>query len=131
MSGDRRSVGMRGEEAAKVFLQRRGYTILEENYRTPLGEIDVIARDGATVVFVEVKTRRSALFGPPQEAVTAAKRHQIVKVAEYYLARRGSPAADYRFDVVAVSLSREDEPPQCTLIPDAFSVDEAGAPGRR
>ncbi len=122
---------MRGEKAAKAYLRGRGYTILEENYRTPLGEIDLIAREGDTLVFIEVKTRRSGLFGLPQEAVTAAKRHQIVKVAEYYLSRAGSPAADCRFDVVAVALSGEGRSPQCTLIPNAFSVDEAGVPGRR
>jgi putative endonuclease len=96
----RDSLGIRGENVAARFLRNRGYNILDRNYRCALGEIDIIARDGKTLVFVEVKTRTSD--GPtPEEQVNATKQHQLTKAARFYLSRFGSqPPA--RFDVVAV-----------------------------
>ena len=94
-------LGNRGENAAALYLQRLGYKILIRNFRCDLGEIDIIAREGRTLVFVEVKTR---LYDDPtpEEQVNATKQHQITKAAKWYLSRYGIPQPPARFDGVAV-----------------------------
>jgi putative endonuclease len=94
-------LGGRGENLAARFLRGLGYKIMVRNFRSALGEIDIIARDGDTLVFVEVKTR-SYDEPTPEDQVNAAKRHQITKVAKSYLSRYGFPQPPARFDVVAV-----------------------------
>lgn len=117
---DRRAAGRRYEEAAGAYLESLGYRILERNYRCRRGEIDLIARDGAVLVFIEVKFRRGPAAGDPAEAVDARKRRRIVTAARMYLAeRRLSPQTLCRFDVVAF---RGDAP---VLIRDAFWADES------
>ena len=86
---DRLRLGRSGEEAAVRYLEKRRYTIVERGFRMLRGEIDIIARDGPTIVFVEVKTRRGLGFGPPAASVTPAKQRQIRRIAQAYLARRG------------------------------------------
>jgi putative endonuclease len=94
-------LGREGEEQAAQFLERRGLRILERGWRSPLGQIDLIARDGDTIVFIEVKTRSTGDFGLPEEAVTDKQRRRIVRAALAYLKRLpGHPPA--RFDVVAI-----------------------------
>ncbi|HET6490073.1 MAG TPA: YraN family protein, partial [Syntrophales bacterium] len=83
--------------------------ILERNYRCPLGELDIIAREGKTVVFVEVKTRSSARFGSPQEAVGPRKQRRMTAIALYYLKAKGLLDEPARFDVAAVSLGEGGE----------------------
>jgi putative endonuclease len=97
----RDTLGGRGENAAAAFLRSGGYKILCRNYRCDVGEIDIVARDGRTLVFVEVKTR--AYNDPtPEEQVNAAKQHQVTKAARQFLGRFGTPPPPARFDVVAV-----------------------------
>lgn len=122
MTTGRSALGAEGERAAKAYLKSQGFRILHENYSTPLGEIDLIAQEGAVVVFVEVKTRTSSEFGPPQASVTRHKQRQIVKVAELFLQRHRLSGAACRFDVVAVMFagSRTGQP-EILLIRDAFS----------
>jgi putative endonuclease len=103
-------LGRQGEEIACRYLARLGYRILVRNYRTRLGEVDIIAEQGKTLVFVEVKTRRGRTCGHPFEAVTPAKCRQISKVALLYLAETGREKQAARFDVVAVSLAGGGEP---------------------
>jgi len=91
-----------GEDLACAELRRRGYAILARRYRSRYGEIDVIAREGATVVFVEVKARGDETFGGGGDAVTAWKQQRIVRMATDYLARHGLLDAQCRFDVVTV-----------------------------
>ena len=122
MKEGRLGVGAEGERAAKAFLQARGYRILRENYSTPLGEIDLIAREGDAVVFVEVKARTSGEFGPPQSSVTLTKQRQIIKTAGLFLEREGLAEAACRFDVVAVRFGRKGGHPDILLIRDAFGV---------
>jgi putative endonuclease len=99
----------RGENAAARYLRQLGYKIILRNYRSPLGEIDIIARDGDTLVFVEVKTR--AYDDPtPEEQVNATKQHQITKAAKTYLNRYGSSQPPARFDVVAIVWATDREP---------------------
>jgi len=122
MKTGRSALGTEGERAAKAFLKAQGFRILHENYVTPLGEIDLIAQEGGVLVFVEVKTRTSAEFGPPQASVTPRKQHQIVKVAELFLQRHRLSGAACRFDVVAVTFTGGDTGrPEILLIRDAFS----------
>ncbi|HYA48581.1 MAG TPA: YraN family protein [Burkholderiales bacterium] len=98
-----RTVGRTGEKIALAYLRRKGYKILETGFRFLRGEIDIIARDGATLVFIEVKMRTGLRFGRPEESVTAAKQQQIRKVAEGYLLKHRLVDTACRFDVVAIS----------------------------
>jgi putative endonuclease len=102
---DRISLGKAGEDCACRELERRGYAILARRYRCRFGEIDIVAREGETVVFVEVKARTSSRFGEPAEAVTLHKQTRVVAIAEEYLARHRLRQARCRFDVVAISFS--------------------------
>ncbi|HEY3381900.1 MAG TPA: YraN family protein [Vicinamibacterales bacterium] len=99
---DRISLGKSGEDLACRELERRGYAILARRYRTRFGEIDIVARDGPTIVFIEVKARTSDRYGDPAEAVTLHKQAKVTAMAEDYLARRGLFGAPCRFDVVGV-----------------------------
>lgn len=96
--------GKASEDIAAVELRRRGYKILEKNYRTRFGEIDLIAMDGGAIVFIEVKARRSGLFGSPKSAVTLHKQKKISLVAMHYLKTTGNMDKKARFDVVSVSV---------------------------
>ncbi len=102
MPGIRQLLGARGERAAARFLRRRHYAIVARNYRCPVGEVDLIALDGATIVFVEVKTRSGTSFGAPAEAVTRRKQRQIVRVATYFLTTHRLHGRQVRYDVVGV-----------------------------
>jgi putative endonuclease len=116
----RQQYGAQSESLAARLLKQRGYTILETNYRTPLGEIDIIARERGTIVFVEVKARRSLGFGDPKWAVTPKKQRKISMVALYYLKTTRQSRAKARFDVVAIcSLG---QPPQVEIIQNAFDL---------
>jgi len=100
----KKDLGARGEKLAASLLRQKGYKILERNFRCRLGEIDIVAQDGDTLVFVEVKTRWSEKFGPPEEAVTARKLRSIEKTGQYFrLLHPGLPEAE-RIDVVAIEL---------------------------
>lgn len=93
-------LGKAAERKAEAYLAGKGYRILERSWRTPLGEVDIIAQDGKTVVFVEVKARSSFSFGPAESAVDRRKQGRIAKAALAYLQRRGRENP-VRFDVVA------------------------------
>lgn len=96
-----REFGVRSEALAARHLEENGYVILERNYRVPEGEIDIIARDGGAIVFVEVKARRSGRFGAPGHAVTPSKQRKISLAALRYLKAAGHRGAA-RFDVASV-----------------------------
>ena len=117
-SDTRRQLGDQGEDLAAAALKKQGYKILERNYVTPLGEIDLIARQGKTVVVVEVKTRRGLRFGAPQESVNPGKQGRLRRLADYYLKAKGLTGSSVRFDVVAVTLAGDE--PQVEIIRDAF-----------
>lgn len=97
-----RDLGRTGEGIARRHLERKGYRIVAEGYRLHRGEIDLVAADGETLVFVEVKTRRGPDLGLPEEAVTPAKQRQIRRVAREYLMEKGLGDVVCRFDVLAV-----------------------------
>ncbi len=112
--------GKKGEAIAVRQLKKEGYKIIETNYRTQLGEIDIIAKDKDTIVFVEVKARRSVHFGSPKRAVTTQKQKKISMVALYYLKATNQITAKARFDVVAVNLNRDK--PRVEIIKNAFEL---------
>ena len=113
-------LGGRGENVAAKYLRNQGYKILERNFKCVVGEIDIIARDGKTLVFVEVKTR--AYDDPtPEDQVNEPKRHQLTKAAKFYLTRYGIPQPPARFDVVAI-VWPQGRDPQIRHTPDAFEA---------
>jgi putative endonuclease len=120
MSLLRKLLGRSGEDRAARHLAGLGYRVLERNYRTPQGEIDLIALDGDTVVFVEVKTRTSDSFGAPELAVNPTKQQRMVKAALGYLKQKKLHQMACRFDVVAISGR---EAGQVELIRHAFEMD--------
>ena len=110
-------LGKKGENVAAHYLKKKGYKIVEQNFTTPFGEIDIIAWDKTTLVFIEVKTRQNTRYGQPFESVTRKKMEKISKVALYYLKRfKSLPPA--RFDVLNIIYF--DNRPQINLITDAF-----------
>jgi putative endonuclease len=116
----RLSLGKLGEELAARHLEQRGFTILARNHRTPVGELDIIARDRRHLLFVEVKTRRGTAFGMPAEAVGARKQRQILRAAQWYLSVGRFPDLQPRFDVIAVIAGRGE--PAISHIPNAFGL---------
>jgi putative endonuclease len=120
MPNPRQRYGEAGEALAAHLLRRRGYRILEANYRTPLGEIDIVARERDTIVFVEVKARRSLHFGHPKTAVTAQKQRKLSMLALYYLKATGQSGAKARFDVVAICGAPER--PEVEIVRNAFEL---------
>jgi len=115
-----RQVGKKGEEAALRFLKRKGYRILQKNYVCKMGEVDLIAKENDTLVFIEVKTRTSTTFGPPQLAVNAAKQVQLSQAALCFLKENKLEDVRARFDVIAILLGPEGE--KIELIQDAFDL---------
>ena len=111
-----KKIGSRYGQAAADFLQDRGYKILERNFRCPAGEIDIIAREGEYLCFLEVKFRSEKDRGTPQEAVNGRKQRRISRAALYYMMKNGlSDTTPCRFDVVGIL------PEKTTLIKNAFS----------
>lgn len=100
-----RLLGIEGEKLAADFLREKGYRIISRNFKTPIGEIDIIAEDGKTLVFVEVKTRSDNTFGQPFEAVNYRKREKLKKVALYYLKNNCKKEASSRFDVLSIEIN--------------------------
>jgi putative endonuclease len=113
-------LGGRGENVAAKFLRNQGFKIIERNFRCPMGEIDIIARDGNTLVFVEVKTRKYD-DPTPEDQVNGFKRNQLTKAAKFFLMRYGVPQPDSRFDVVAIVWPTGREP-IIRHTPDAFEA---------
>lgn len=102
MTYKRKSLGQEGEDEAEVELLRLGYEIVIRNYKNKIGEIDIIARDGEVLCFVEVKTKSDSGFGSPEEMVGPRKQRKILKTAEFYLLDNNLTDIDYRIDVVAI-----------------------------
>jgi len=115
---NRRQIGNRGEDLAVSYLKKKGYRILEKNYRVQKGEIDIIAKDKNIIVFVEVKTRNTDQYGTPQESVDKRKQRQLLKLALLYLQKRNFlDSSDCRFDVISINLQNN----MLEHIKDAFT----------
>jgi putative endonuclease len=116
-------LGKIGEDLACDELERRGYEIVARRYRQKGGELDIVARDGGTLVFVEVKAREGRDFGEAAEAVTVTKRRRIARLALAYVARHGLTASPCRFDVVSIHLDAAGNgEPAIEVIQNAFDV---------
>ena len=113
-------MGIAGEDLACEELEKRGYEILARRYRVAAGEIDVVARDGETLVFVEVKARTSHEFGSAAEAVTSGKQRKLVRLATGYLAEHKLHDCPCRFDVVAIHL--DNGTPEIEVFQNAFDA---------
>ena len=120
MKMQKKELGKKGEEIAIRFLKKKGYRILEKNYVCKMGEMDIIAREKDTLAFIEVKTRTTTAFGPPQLAVNLTKQMQLSKVALYFLKEKKLEDVKARFDVVAILLRPTGE--EIELIKDAFDL---------
>ena len=114
-----KAAGRRGEDLAHRFLRKQGYIIVARNYRLSSGdaEADLIAREGEDLVIVEVKTRATDEYGPPEQAVNPEKRRHLMRVAREYARKTDTPWEQVRFDIVSVVLR---EPPEITLLRAAF-----------
>ena len=102
MPDDRKNLGHRGETAAISFVQTKGFTIIETNYKTKIAEIDIIAKDRDCICFIEVKTRRSLKKGLPKESITYSKQKKIIMGASIYLKEKKKMNSRVRFDVIEV-----------------------------
>jgi putative endonuclease len=117
----RRALGVRAERLAAEHLERRGFLIIDRNYRYRGGELDLVARDGETLVFVEVRARSSAAYGSPFETVGREKQRRVARAAEHWLVAHGLTRAFARFDVVSVLLPAG-AAPQIEVFTNAFEA---------
>ncbi len=122
MPNDNLNLGLLSEKKAREFLKAQGYKILQANYKTKLGEVDIIARDKDTLCFVEVKSRSSDRFGTGLDAVSRLKQKQVSKAALSFLKEKNLLDSKARFDVVSLDYSGNEE--KITLIKNAFELDE-------
>ena len=120
MTKERLELGRYGEDLAYKKIKRLGYKQIIRNYRCPLGEVDLIATEGDTLVFIEIKTRRGRSVGYAKEAVNAKKRRQISKVALSYMKSEGCSESKARFDVIAISIIKDK--PQIEVVRNAFDL---------
>jgi putative endonuclease len=119
---DNKQIGRIGEEIAQNYLIVNGYIIIDKNFSCKIGEIDIIAKEGEYIVFVEVKTRRSKKYGIPCEAVDYWKKNKIIKVANYYINNKKlyESNVQYRFDVIEIYLDNKENIEKINLIKNAF-----------
>lgn len=118
MTKDKQTLGQLGEKLALKYLEKEGYEILDRNFRTRAGELDIVAKDGGILVFVEVKTRSSRAFGLPQEAVDFRKQNKIIRMALEYM-REKRVYGTWRVDVVAVEMDQSRKLKNIELIRNA------------
>ncbi len=119
MSSSRKALGAWGENVAVQYLQEKGYRILARNWKTKLGELDIVAQDRATIVCVEVKTRMTAAYGYAEESVTPKKQYTLRRLAELFLRATHQPIAHYRIDVLAIMPGGSGGAPEVRHIIDA------------
>lgn len=119
----RKELGSLGEELAAAYLQRHGYRILARNYRVRLGELDIIADDGGTLVFVEVRTRNNCEYGTPFDSITRQKQQQLSRVALEYVSRHDLHDRAARFDVVGILMGNgSGSAPTFEVVKNAFEL---------
>ncbi|MEW6408721.1 MAG: YraN family protein [Nitrospirota bacterium] len=116
-------IGKSGEDVAEKYLKKRGYRIIEKNYKSPYGEIDIVALDKGTISFIEVKYRRSEEFGPPEISVDSKKRLRLTKSALHFLARKRIKDTPCRFDVISITETQNSKGHKIELIKDAFEME--------
>ncbi len=120
----RSETGALGERIACDFLGENGYQILEKNYRCPKGEIDIVARQSDTLVFVEVRTKKSRRFGSPEESITPAKMEKLRTLAQYYRQEHENLPLNWRIDVVAIEMEKSCRVTRIEIIENAVGEEE-------
>ena len=120
MSHNSKMLGIFGEDLASDYLEKSGFKILERNYRCPLGVIDIVAKEHKTLVFVEVKTRKSDRHGSPLEAIGVQKQKQVLRAVKYYLKEKRFNHGPLRIDVVGVLTGGSSDDTQINHIRKAF-----------
>jgi putative endonuclease len=116
----RKETGNIGEQLALNFLKEKGFRILETNYRCPMGEIDIIARQKECLVFVEVRTKGNSAFGSPEESITLTKKRHLISSANHYLQEQEKMPSSWRIDVVAVEMESDNRLKRIELIENAI-----------
>ena len=119
----RKTTGMIGEKLAADFLIKQGYKIVETNYRCKEGEVDIIAKDGDVLVFVEVRAKSGSTFGSPEESITTRKKEHLKNVAARYQETHDGLSLQWRIDFVAVELDRGGKPRRIEVIKNAVDGD--------
>lgn len=114
------NIGVQTEDLALHYLQQQGLSLVERNYHSRRGEVDLIMLDDTTLIFVEVRYRKSARFGSALESVNHTKQQRIIHTAQYYLQGQPSTHDSYRFDVVAITTNQHE--PEITWVKDAFQL---------
>lgn len=114
-----KATGQLGEKLAQEFLGKRGYQVVETNYRTPDGEVDIIVSKDGILVFVEVRAKTSRLFGTPEESITSLKKQRLVKVAQNYVQTHDIQESSWRIDFIAVELDNKGNPVRIEQIENA------------
>jgi putative endonuclease len=117
---ERKQTGLLGEKLARDFLKKKGYKILETNYRCSEGEIDIVSRQRDSLVFVEVRTKTSLDFGTPQESITSAKRHHLERSAYHYLKSHLNSPEVWRIDFIAIELDMQGHLKRIEHLENAF-----------
>jgi len=117
---NRKETGALGEKIAAEFLQKNGYNILTKNYRCPEGEIDIIAERQETLVFIEVRTKRSWRFGSPEESITQIKKERLKTLAERYGQEHEDLPSNWRIDLVAIEIGQGDRVKRIEIIENAI-----------
>lgn len=120
MQSEKQILGEEGERIAEAFLRKKGYRLVERNYRCPIGELDLVFLDRRVLVFVEVKTRTDDRFGAPLEAIHRRKQQKMIKAALFFLSQHRLHEREARFDVVGISLKGRE--PVVEHIENAFEV---------
>lgn len=120
MTARRQALGRWGEARAADYLAQKGYTVIERNLRTPYGELDLIAQDGLSLVFVEVKTRTTDAYGLPEAAITPQKRQHLIAAAQAYLQTLPAAPPDWRIDVIAIRKLKSAPHPEITHFENAI-----------
>lgn len=121
MTTSRQTLGQWGETLAAGYLEDKGYTLLERNTRTPYGEIDLIACQEGLIIFVEVKSRTTRVFGNPEVAVTPRKQAHMLAAAQYYIQQHPEHEGAWRIDVIAIQRYRIQEKPLITHFENVIS----------
>ncbi len=119
MSDHRQNLGRWGEQQAAQYLESHGYKVLDRNWRCLRGEIDLVAKEGDVLVFVEVKTRRGRDYGTPEEAITKVKAERLLELGQRYMLERDLEDVEWRVDLVAVELDRQGKLLRFEHIPNA------------
>ena len=122
MSSKRQKLGRRGEDLARLYLEDRGYRVIEKNVRSPWGEIDLVAWKGDCLVFIEVRTRSGDAFGSPEESVTPEKIQRIIDTAGEYLQSRDLLETEWRIDVVAINMNSRGSIRRINLVENAVTL---------